>query len=734
MIIPMKSISCRTELPMEILYQSAAFVFAKDRIRQDGFEAIALSPVELISNYKSPGTKEDATKNPVKISASWKLTKDISAFPVYQSGIPLMDAVYQLSLEEMVNAVEPDGTFRTGKEWAGVWTRDISYSIILSMATLQPEVAQKSLLKKVRNNRIVQDTGTGGSWPVSSDRMIWAVAAWEVYKVNGDRQWLSRAYQVIKNSIEDDLENIYDAETGLVRGESSFLDWREQTYPRWMDSADIYASENLGTNAVHYQANKVLAEMADLLDQQAVADKHRQLALQIKKGINTQLWMPEKGYYGQYLYGRSFPVLSPRTDSLGEALAVLFDIAGAEHQQEVIANTPVTPFGIPCIYPQIPDIPAYHNDGIWPFVQSFWAYAAAKAGHAESLLYSIAAIHRPVALFLTNQENFVGTTGDYAGTEVNSSNMLWSLSGSIGLVHHVIFGINIQKDSLVFKPFVPEALQGQRSLNNYKYRDSVLDISLSGYGNVIHSILMDGKELPQATIDADLSGRHEIDIVLADNSFLAVKHRLVENHFSVGVPKPDLKGDKLQWAPVPDALTYTVWHNGQPLEKTTATAYTTAKNGEYQVTAEDAAGLTSFASEPVFIGPPDEEQWIAMHGGAAGLNISEAENLHLKFSLNILQEGIYALRFRYANGNGPVSTENKCAIRTFWLDGIQAGTFVFPQRGEDNWSDWGFSNILKLGLTAGTHHLGLSLENWNENMNGHTNQAKLDYLSVIKIG
>jgi len=48
----------------------------------------------------------------------------------------------------MIRAVEPDSTFRTGKEWSGVWTRDISYSIILSMAYLQPQVAKYSLLKK----------------------------------------------------------------------------------------------------------------------------------------------------------------------------------------------------------------------------------------------------------------------------------------------------------------------------------------------------------------------------------------------------------------------------------------------------------------------------------------------------------------------------------------------------------------------------------------------------------
>ncbi|MEZ4685479.1 MAG: hypothetical protein R3B47_05280 [Bacteroidia bacterium] len=50
----------------------------------------------------------------------------------------------------------------------------------------------------------------------------------------------------------------------MFSGESSFLDWREQTYPKWMDNKDIYASFNLGTNVVHYQAHRILAEMAKL--------------------------------------------------------------------------------------------------------------------------------------------------------------------------------------------------------------------------------------------------------------------------------------------------------------------------------------------------------------------------------------------------------------------------------------------------------------------------------------
>ena len=80
--------------------------------------------------YESTLTMNVAKEKP-NTAPSWKLSKNISAFPQYQSDYPLANAIYNMSLEEMEKAIEPDSTFRTGKEWAGVWTRDISYSIIL---------------------------------------------------------------------------------------------------------------------------------------------------------------------------------------------------------------------------------------------------------------------------------------------------------------------------------------------------------------------------------------------------------------------------------------------------------------------------------------------------------------------------------------------------------------------------------------------------------------------------
>ena len=232
----------------------------------------------------------------------WKLSLDIAEKPGYHSDQPIVDALYNLSLEEALKNIEADSTFRTGAKWGGVWTRDISYSIFLAFAYHEPRVAMISLMKKVKNGKIIQDTGSGGAWPVSSDRTVWALAAWEIYKVTGDKDWLQQAYQIIKNTLEDDDKVLYDPETNLYKGESSFLDWREQTYPKWMSNVDIYVSQNLGTNAVHFEANTILAEMATLLGQPG--DEFLARAATIKKGMNQHLWMEEKGYYGQFLYGR----------------------------------------------------------------------------------------------------------------------------------------------------------------------------------------------------------------------------------------------------------------------------------------------------------------------------------------------------------------------------------------------------------------------------------------------
>ena len=700
-------------------------------------DADGIYEVTLVLNKQSDEKHTDA---------EWKMSKDISPYPQYKSGYILSDAIYNLSLEEMLKAIEPDSTFRTGKEWSGVWTRDISYSIILSMAHLQPRVAMFSLMRKVNaKKKIIQDTGTGGAWPISTDRMIWAVAAWEIYKATGNKDWLQQAYVIIRNSIEDDIHAAHDPETGLVKGESSFLDWREQTFPKWMQPADIYESQCLGTNAVHYQANNVLSQMATELKDFTAAKKYKGIADRIKKGINDYLWLPEKGYYAQFRYGRNYKFISPRAEALGEALCVIFGIADEARAKQVVASTPVTTFGIPCIYPQIPNIPPYHNNAVWPFVQTYWLWAAAKAGNERSVSESIFAIYRPAALFLTNKENFVVDNGDFNGTQINSSVMLWSLSGNISIVQKVFFGIRFNPDGLSFEPFVPKILEGKRRLENFKYRDAVFNIELEGYGNVIKSFLLDGKVQSKEFVPASVKGVHTIKIILANNTNGFYDVNKVTNVYSLPAPSVKYDGTKLSWDAVKGAKQYRILQNGKMIAETPKTNFVTPALAfaEYSVIAMDENNVESFASEPQVVSKGNAFQFIEMEDIAGKANysykgfmgngfaeINTTINKVINIPVTVKKAGNYMVFFRYANGNGPVNTENKCAMRTLKINGIEQGTIVFPQRGKEEWSNWGYSNSIRVTLKEGVNKLILSYEPFNENMNGEINQAMLDQVFV----
>ncbi len=676
----------------------------------------------------------------------WKLSTDISQKPSYKSDQPIVDALFNLSLEEALKNIEPDSTFRTGAKWGGVWTRDISYSIFLAFAYHQPDIAKISLLKKVKRKRIIQDTGSGGAWPISSDRTTWVLAAWEIYKATGDKDWLQLAFEIIKNTLDDDAKVLANHETGLYKGESSFLDWREQTYPKWMSNMDIHVSQNLGTNVVHYQAHRILALMAKELNQPG--EQYEHTAATIKEAINKQLWMEDKGYYAQYIYGRLYYNQSPRFEALGEALSVLFDVANEQQATSIFEKSPLTAFGATCIYPQIPGIPPYHNNAIWPFVQSYWNLAAAKAGNEAALTHGLAAIYRAAGFFLTNYENMVAETGDFNGTEINSDRMLWSMAGNLAMVHRVFMGIHFETDGIHFAPAVPSAYTGTKTLSNFKYRNALLSITVKGTGNKIASIKMDGKELPGALLPASTTGNHSIEIELDNQPFKSNKINLVQNEFTLADPQVKWNGNKLEWRAVDGVVTYKIYKNGKAIAETKEGSFSIAdKNlAEYKITAIGKNGYESFTSEPVLYVQESAVQKVEIEtiGGKASLpfvnfsgsgftEISTAKNKSILIPVTVAEDGNYLIDFRYSNGSGPWNTDNKCAIRSLYNGTSYMGSVVFPQRGTDEWSDWGYSNSYRVSLKKGSNQLKLVFEDWNNNMNVDVNRAMLDYMRIIKL-
>jgi len=762
------------------IYKTDSYQWKGNKIVQGKYSARANSATDITSNYESEWNTTAPNfmpQIPTGVDPKhWTLKSDISHLPHYTSTLTLDNALFNLSLEESEKAIEPDSTFRTGVFWGGVWTRDVSYSILHSLAQLNPEVSKISLLAKINaNNRIIQDTGTGGAWPCSTDRTTWILAAWEVYLVTGDREWLDRIYPVIRNTIEDDRLVAYNPATQLMRGETSWLDWREQEYPTWMQPVDIYRSESMGTNAVHYRSTRILAEICRLKGQPKLAEKYDSWADDLFEGMNRNLWMEDKGLYAIYLYGRNHLIQHPQMEILGEAFSILWDIASPERQKTISQNMVNETFGTPDFYPNLSDQFPYHNDAMWPFTQGYWMKAQAKAGNEEGVLHSIASIYRLAALTLTNLENMVIFNGNDKGLAINSPRQLWSVASDITIVPNIYFGVQYEIDGIHFRPFVPKSLKAKRNLSNFRYRQAVLDMSITGYGNEIKTFRLDGVE-SEPFFPATLTGQHSIEIVLTDKQPAVMPIKMLPNAYQPVTPVASINGNTLQWNSVPTATSYIVYRDGKVCNEldgaTTNLNLTTA--GEYAVVAVNAEGWHSYMSEPMrhysdvqlyeveqFALPfdPARRQVMESAGGGGGVSgkvesrskiptlegvdisnasgrvamITRNENILITIPVEVKREGNYAIDWRYANGNGPINTDNKCATRLLYIDGALAGASVFPHRGEGQWNDWGWSNATIINLTPGRHIITLEFSDSVENMNIHVNQALLDQMRVTKL-
>ena len=717
------AVSCQ----QNIIYQNSSYALYADKVVQGEYASVVENPYKIVSDFGGD-------------TLVWEKKNDHAGFPVLTTPYPVEEAVYNMSIDECINAVEPDGTLRTGLEWGGVWTRDVSYSTILSMAYMQPQAAMTSLLCKINSKgEIVQDTGTGGAWPCSTDRMIWVGAAWEIYKVTGDRQWLETVYPVAKKSLEVDMRTIYDEQTGLAKGESSFIDWRKNSYPLWMESADICDSKCLGTNMVHYIALASAAQMGHILGDEASAECFEIKAAQVKNAVNEHLWMDDKGYYAQFIAGRNDDLMFTKSETLGHSLAILYDVAEGERASRLSQSMPVMDFGAPVFWPFVPDQGPYHNRAVWPFVQSYWVMASAKTGNEQGVLHGVSAVWRAAMMYATNKENFVANDGNWRGTHVNSSNMLWSLSGSLGITFRALLGINYDSpDALRFAPVVPKSLKADRTAAGFRYRDAVLDITVRGYGDVIRSFKVDGQLMDEPVFPASLTGNHTVEIVLADRFRNQMTVNMVGDVRTPATPfaRFGSGGKRIRWYAEEGAVRYDIYAGGKKVQETKVPKCNVdpAWKGDIQVVSVAADGTPSFPSEPLNRNDKVVKSF-------EPVMLLQSEGKDYKLVIEVPYEGLWSLSWNYANGRGSLYSDLTCGIRMLYVDGQKIGLNIFPNRhyagGEpdsystDGWDMWGWTSPMKLHLSAGRHTLVLRCEGDADNMSRKVNDFMIKGYSLV---
>lgn len=520
------------------------------------------------------------------LPANGRRVAERTGHPTLSTGNVMFDALYQLALDEAGEGAVaqikdgafrrgapvscgPDGCFETGRKWTYVWTRDTAYAADLGLAWADPLRARGSLDFKLSAPRgkessgplfIVQDTGTGGSYPVSTDRAVWAIGAKRVLAhlpAEARAGFGDRAARAIFETIEQDRAVAFDAADGLYRGEQSFLDWRAQSYPEWTvpDTVHIAMSKALSTNVTHLALLETGKELAEERGDVARADRLRAMATELRARIRARFWLPEEKQFATFIATELDPAPTRRFDLLGTSLAVLFDVATPEQALAAIESYPVLPKGPPVMFPEQQDVPIYHNRAIWPFVTAYWVKAAKKAKSALAVEHGVNSLVRGAALNLSNMENLELVTGRpwiedgaASGPVVNSQRQLWSVAGYLGVVTEVLFGLEATKRGVTVAPLMPRHLRrslfaGSESLalNNVRLRDKEISVVLNlppvdarEHGDdgayAIGAIRLNGRVVADGVIAEDLLAKRnlvEIDLVDPSAGTAAASHGAV---------------------------------------------------------------------------------------------------------------------------------------------------------------------------------------------------------------
>lgn len=453
-----------------------------------------------------------------------KLSDAVASTPdtfVFQSNLPEYDEAYRKARQVVANDSQ-HGKFIAGKGWPQVWTRDSSFSMDLALSLLETSLCKPTLLGLKQEVPGIGECweqdfcGHFGGWPNLSDSIVGAVGAWSLYLVTGDQAPWPEYYKRTVNTLKRAERDAFLPASGLFGGCSSFME-SNSAYPAKyaMNGPLLARTAALSNNALYYQGYIIAGLMADRVGENGAPFRAKAAAL--KAAINKHLWQEDKGYYGYFLDERG--KLHPAMEGLGEALCIRYGIASPERARRVLASTPTTPNGLPCLWPQFPeylDYTArrsyiYHNGMIWPFVQGYWAQAAVQLGDRAKFDEELVKLLKLSQKTDTFKEFYFPEDGKPDG----SSDQLWSASGYLGMIFNGLLGMNFEEKGIRFAPLVSDRFS-TISMSGINYRNCVLNIKVLGHGTRITSFKLDGATLKEPFLDGALTGKHEIEIQLQD--------------------------------------------------------------------------------------------------------------------------------------------------------------------------------------------------------------------------
>ena len=674
---------------------------------------------------------------------TWNQVEDTSDMPQFLApNTPLAEAVYNLSMEEtVINKFESEfGTaFYTGETWRKVWTRDTAMACEFSLAAIYPEISLNCAKEKVVHFNgfkvFEEDTGTGGSYPVSTDKIITYLSVWEIYLSTGDESVLEYFYDICLDNIKQDYNTVWDSESGLMKGETCGLDWRSQTYPDWMGNeveeslANIAEGKAASVNMIYLGVLERMIKTAEILGKDDTAYLQAKYDA-LYDAVTSRLWHDELGCYAAWEYPSYMgSPLAYKIDCIANGYALWFGIGTQEQLDSIAENYPLVTYGANVVYPNKQgDLEhkdrIYHNRGVWPGWEAQLMLAGAEHGYdllSEEIWNSCITA---AATSLVNKEVVDFTTGE--GIHVN--HQLWSIAATLSGYYKVLFGMIYDTDGITFEPYVPEWMEGPFYLNNYTYCDATINLSLTGKGSEIVSITVNGENVGTSyTLPFGATGNYTIDIVVSESedeyTDEAVNLNDEKNHvISPKMPVATLTGNTLTWG-AQSGCTYKVWTGSEYVDCTT-NSYTIDPTvyGAYSVVVVSKDGVWSEMSRPIVVSPDrikiEAENCTLTNltkttvSGKTVITDVFSANVEraLTINVNIDEAGQYLFYACYNDysSNDPTSCSN-AAIRSVFVDGKDVGALVFPVVNYD----FQTSTHLLLDLSAGEHEIVVKFDKDN---------------------
>ncbi|RDS80182.1 Six-hairpin glycosidase-like protein [Dyella monticola] len=577
---------------------------------------------------------------------------------------PMFDGLFAMAQDELaqdsVTAIRdgafdhgqpiPCTCFETGAKWPYVWTRDLSYSIDLGLWRYDPLRSRNGLNFKLSDMRdpslkqglyVMQDTGSGGSWPISTDRVVWFLGARHLLD---DKAFADDVYRALSDTLAQDRHYAFDPDAGLYRGETSFLDWREQTYPAWTADNVVFIAQSfaLSTNVLHFQALQLAARLADAHGHAADAKAYDAQAQALKKAINAHFWRADRGMYMSYIGGDGTPY--DTYDLLGTALAITSGVAEGDRARQALLNYPTWPAGSPVIWPERADQPIYHNRAIWPFVSAYALRAAREVNDPARIAHELRSIMRGAAISGSNMENYELQTqathvdeGKLSGPVVDSPRQLWSVAAYLDAVSEGVFGLT--QDGRI-EPKLPASLLPML----FGAHDS---ISLHMPGRTITLRLPHSVHGNLLVADSTRQRGSETVVMLKAIDVPAMPLRTDAPLYAPAAPPaPTITGDNKGWRVQADGKVV-LYADGQRVGNIDGSTYIAQGTQApcVSVTRIDAHGIESLHSPAVCGGEADA----VANGWPRTWNVPAA--------------GRYRVSLRYENNHGPINTGVTAAVK-----------------------------------------------------------------------